>query len=231
MTIPSAPRAMFITMKLLTFWLIRGRLKLIGEKHESHILEFSCSCINSLDDPWSYVSRSGSLSSETRQIIINKIYKEPKTVTQLAKEIGLSQPAIHKHVVELLNEGLIKEVEVPENERAFKREKYYSPTFPVVLKSDLGILEPILMEIVEEVAAIIKKNEDRLKSGFDSTSMPKRLLAFEDLTFFLYKKIIDLTREKFEREGFFPEIPLRKGEKWVFWAEEVDVEENTNVFR
>jgi len=193
-----------------------------------HILKFSCNCINALEDPWSYVSSSGSLSSETRQIIMNKIYKEPQTVTQLAKEIGLSQPAIYKHVAELLNEGLIKEVEVPENERAFKREKYYSPNFPVVLKSDLDILEPVLTRIVEEAAEVIKRNKDRLKAGFSRTSLPKRRWTFEDLTFFLYKKITDLIREKFEKEGFFPEIPLRNEEKWVFWAEEVEVEKNLN---
>jgi len=198
---------------------------------ETHILKFSCSCINSIEDPWSYVSRSGSLSSETRQIIINKIYKEPKTVTQLAKEIGLSQPAIYKHVADLLNEGLIKEVEVPESGRAFKREKYYSPSFPVVLKSDLETLEPILTKIIGEVAKIIKTNKDRLKTNFDRTSLPKRRWTFEDLTFFLYKKITDLIREKFEREGFFPEIPVRNGEKWVFWAEEVDVEKNVNPLK
>jgi DNA-binding transcriptional ArsR family regulator len=193
------------------------------ENGEAYILKYSCSCINSSEDPWSYVSRSGSLSSETRQIIINKIYKEPKTVTQLAKEIGLSQPAIHKHVAELLKEGLIKEVEVPEGERAFKREKYYAPNFPVVLKSDLDILEPILTRIVEEIAEIIERKRDQLKIGFNKTSLPKRKWAFEDLTFFLYKKITDMTREKFEREGFFPKVPLRNGEKWIFWAEEVDV--------
>ncbi len=201
------------------------------EKHEPSILEFSCSCINSSDDPWSYVSRSGSLSSETRQIIINRIYKEPKTVTQLAKEIGLSQPAIHKHVAELLKEGLIREVKVPISERVFKRERYYSPTFPVVLKSDLGVLGPILTEIVEEVSEVIKKKEERLKTFFGKTSLPKRHWAFEDLTFFLYKKITDLTKEKFEREGFFPEIPVRNEEKWIFWAEEVDLEENAGLVK
>jgi len=198
------------------------------ENSETHILKFACTCINSVEDPWSYVSRSGSLSSETRQIIVNKIYKEPKTVTQLAKEIGLSQPAIHKHVVELLNEGLIKEVEIPESERTFKRERYYSPTFPVILRSDLDILEPLLTRIVEETAKIIERNKDQLKTGFDITSLPKRHWAFEDLTFFLYKKITDLMREKFEREGFFPEIPVKNGEKWIFWAEEVDIKENIN---
>lgn len=202
---------------------------MIEEKHEPGILKFSCSCMNSSDDPWSYVSRSGSLSSETRQIIINRIYKEPKTVTQLAKEIGLSQPAIHKHVAELLKEGLIREVEVSISERLFKREKYYSPTFPVVLKSDLGVLGPILAEIVEDVSEVIRKNVGRLKTVFDKTSLPKRQWAFEELTFFLYKKITDLAREKFEREGFFPEIPVRNEEKWVFWAEEVDVEENASL--
>jgi len=198
------------------------------EKHEPHILRYSCNCISSdsVDDPWSYISRAGSLSSETRQIIINKIYKEPKTVTQLAKEIGLSQPAIHKHVTELSKEGLIKEIEVPTREKEFKREKYYSPTFPVILKSDLHVLEPTLTEIVEQVSKTIKKNRSHLETAFDKTSLPKRQWTFEDLTFFLYKKITDLTKEKLEQEGLFPEIPLRNEEKWVFWAEEIDVTEN-----
>jgi len=198
--------------------------------NEGRILKYSCNCINSVDDPWSYISRAGSLSSETRQIIINKTYKEPKTVTQLAKEIGLSQPAIHKHVVDLLREGLIKEAEILESKRVFKREKYYAPTFPVVLTSDLNIPEPILTKITEEIAEIIKKARNQLKISFDKTSLPKRKWVFEDLTFFLYKKIMDLTREKFEQQGFFPEIPLKNGEKWVFWAEEVDVEDNVNSF-
>jgi hypothetical protein len=137
----------------------------------------------------------------------------------------LSQPAIHRHVVELLKESLIKEVEVPERARAFKREKYYAPNFPVILKSDLDILEPILGIIVKEVARIVRKNENRLKTGFNRTSLPGKQWAFEDLTFFLYRKITDLTREKFEQEGFFPEIPVRNGEKWVFWTEEVGLEE------
>jgi DNA-binding transcriptional ArsR family regulator len=199
--------------------------QMIGRKSEAQILKFSCNCINSIEDPWSYVSQAGLLSSETRQIIINKIYREPKTVTQLAKEIGLSQPAIHKHVIGLSKESLIKEVEVSESERAFRREKYYAPNFPVILKSDLDILKPVLMVIVKEVVRIIEENEDRLRRGFNKTSLPKNQWAFEDLTFFLYRKITDLVREKFERDGFFPEIPVRNGQKWVFWTEEVKLEE------
>jgi len=56
------------------------------------ILQFACDCVSSLHgilrDPWSYVSRNGLISSETKEIIINKAYRQPKTVTQLAKEIG-----------------------------------------------------------------------------------------------------------------------------------------------
>jgi len=66
-------------------------------------------------------------------------------------------------------------------------------------------------QLAREEAKIIEKNKDQLKTGFDRTSLPKRHWAFEDLTFFLYKKVTDLLREKFEREGFFPEIPY---EKW-----------------
>ena len=79
----------------------------------SRILQFACDCVSHLHttirDPWSYVSRAGLISNETKEIILNKTYREPKTVTQLAKEIGLSQPAIHKHVQELLANDMLRE--------------------------------------------------------------------------------------------------------------------------
>jgi len=56
------------------------------------ILQFACDCVSHtlqpIRDPWSYVSRHGLISNETKEIILNKTYRQPKTVTQLAKDGG-----------------------------------------------------------------------------------------------------------------------------------------------
>src|SRR4030043_1334728 len=91
------------------------------------ILQFACDCVSHLHDvirdPWSHVSRAGLISSETKEIILNKTYKQPKTVSQLAKEIGLSQPAIHKHVKELLASDMLRIASLTNQEKAYKVEQ------------------------------------------------------------------------------------------------------------
>jgi hypothetical protein len=57
-------------------------------ERKSKGLSFSCGRTD--DDPWSYVSNTGILDAETRLLILENIYKEPKTVTQLANEFLLS---------------------------------------------------------------------------------------------------------------------------------------------
>ncbi|MFQ6042360.1 MAG: hypothetical protein ACE5PV_16000, partial [Candidatus Poribacteria bacterium] len=56
------------------------------EQNSVRILQFACDCVSRLHqtmrDPWSYVSRTGLISSETKEIILNKTYRQPKTVTQ-----------------------------------------------------------------------------------------------------------------------------------------------------
>ena len=98
-----------------------------GIQTSGRILLFACDCVSHLHgairDPWSYVSRAGLISSETKEIILNKTYRQPKTVTQLAKEIGLSQPAIHKHVGELLASDMMREAYLPDEEKSYRVEK------------------------------------------------------------------------------------------------------------
>jgi DNA-binding MarR family transcriptional regulator len=90
------------------------------EQTSGRILQFACDCVSFLHDtirdPWSYVRRAGFISSETKEIILNKTFRQPKTVTQLAKEIGLSQPAVYKHVKELLASDMMREARLPDAE-------------------------------------------------------------------------------------------------------------------
>jgi DNA-binding transcriptional ArsR family regulator len=194
------------------------------------ILQFACDCVSHLHgairDPWSYVSRAGLISSETKEIILNKTYRQPKTVTQLAKEIGLSQPAIYKHVQELLASDMLRESDLPDAEKAYRVEKYYEPNFPVLLQEDVDQLEPACRKVAQRIAEIYWEHRDELQEAFVGCSLESRGYALEHILDFLYSKIRRLGRRILDEQGYFPELPThRDGSRWVYWAEEVEIEE------
>ena len=194
------------------------------------ILQFACDCVSSLHramrDPWSYVTRAGLIASETKEIILNKTYRQPKTVTQLAKEIGLSQPAIHKHVQELLVSDMLREVDLPDAEKTYRIEKYYEPNFPVLFEEDVLQLDPACRKVGEHMAAIYWQHRDDLQEAFAGCSLEGRGYTLEDILDYLYSRIRRMGREILEEQGFFPELLTHPdGSRWVYWAEEVEIEE------
>lgn len=206
-------------------------MSLREDTHSStRILQFACDCVSHLHqptrDPWSYVSRAGLISSETKEIILNKTYREPKTVTQLAKEIGLSQPAIYKHVKELLASDLMREADLADGAKAYRVEKYYEPNFPVLLKEDVEQLEPACRLLAERIAEIYWGHRDDLKSAFAGCSLEKRDYELEDVLDYLYSRIRRIARDVLDQQGYFPELPTHHdGSRWVYWAEELEIGE------
>ncbi len=193
------------------------------------ILQFACDCVSKLHDatrdPWSHVSRAGLISSETKEIILNKTYRQPKTVTQLAKEIGLSQPAIHKHVKELLASDMLRAASMLDSEKTYRVELYYEPNFPVLLSEDLNQLEPICDKIANQIAGLFWQQNEALKDSFKGSSLEKNGYKVEDILDFLYSKIRRQGRNILSDQGFFPDLPVRKdGSRWIYWAEEIDNE-------
>jgi DNA-binding transcriptional ArsR family regulator len=194
------------------------------------ILQFACDCVSflhrSFRDPWSYVSRAGLISSETKEIILNKTYRQPKTVTQLAKEIGLSQPAIYKHVQELLASDMLREAHLPNGEKAYRVERYYEPNFPVLLQEDVARLEPACRKVAQHLAEVYWEHRDELQEAFAGCSLEGRGYTLEDILDYLYSRIRRLGRQVLEEQGFFPQLPKHPdGSRWVYWAEEIEVEE------
>jgi DNA-binding transcriptional ArsR family regulator len=218
-----------ITIKLLG---IKKRVDMASQEKKQtpdRILQFACDCVSHLNqpirDPWSYVSRAGLISNETKEIILNKTYREPKTVTQLAKEIGLSQPTIYKHVKELLASDMMREAHLPDAEKSYRVERYYEPNFPVLLEKDVDQLEPACRKIAERIAEIFWEHKDELEEAFAGTSLEERGYSLENILDFLYSKIRRLGREVLDEQGFFPELPRHQdGSRWVYWAEEIEIE-------
>src|SRR5262245_2996550 len=99
-----------------------------------HDLLFPCECVSArtdnYSDPWAPISRNRLLSDGTKEDILNRLADEPKTVSQLAKELDLSVPSVHKHVNEMLTSELLR-VSI-EREKLHPKERYYEPNFPVV---------------------------------------------------------------------------------------------------
>ena len=123
--------------------------------------------------------------SETRRIILNRIYREPRTSAQIADDLGLSRVVIAKHLKILLEADLIKEVDVSEERRQYKQERYYTVNFPVLTKKDEHELEELLREIGEEVYGVLDKYEGRLREILQEMSMYKKGWRFEDLAPYL----------------------------------------------
>ena len=193
-------------------------------------LQFACDCVSYLHDiirdPWSYVSRAGLISSETKEIILNKTYRQPRTVTQLAKEIGLSQPVIYKHVQDLLASDILREARLPDEEKAYRVERYYEPNFPVLLQEDLARLEPACQKVARRIAEIYWEHRNELQEAFAGCSLESRGYAFENVLDFLYSKIRRMARDVLDEQGFFPRLPVHPdGSRWLYWAEEIGVED------
>ncbi|MGD8758837.1 MAG: winged helix-turn-helix domain-containing protein [Anaerolineales bacterium] len=193
---------------------------------QTRVLQFACDCVSyvhdQVRDPWSYVTRAGLISSETREIILNKTYRHPKTVTQLAREIGLSQPVIYKHVKEMLASEMIREVPIPSSEKAYRVEKYYGPNFPVLLEEDQAEIDPVCRQVAKQVAQVFMQHRDELIGALLRSSLGSRGHIFEQVPYYLYSKIRRMARDILNERGFFPEIPVHgDGSRWLYWAEEI----------
>ena len=194
------------------------------EDPTTHALRFACSCASGAevaDDPWAAISKGGKLKDGTKERILNRIYRRPRTIAQLAQQLGISQPAVHRHISELLASDLIREVNVSEAERASPVERFYRPNFPVVLAEDRAAFQPVLEQLAREFAATFRDSQEALVTAFKWSSLPGHEERFEALLHYLYTTVARLAREQLEREGVLPPWPEHgDGSRWVWWAEE-----------
>jgi len=167
------------------------------------------------------------ISGETKESILNNTYRKPRTVTQLAKKMDLSQPAISKHVKELLAADMLREADLPSNEKAYRIEKYYEPNFPVLLKEDVEQMEPVVQKVAQSIAGVYWKHRNELQEAFQGCSLEEHGYSLEDVLDFFYTKIRRQGRQTLAEQGFFRELPTHKdGSRWTYWAEEMDSDES-----
>lgn len=185
-------------------------------------LRFACECVSSQSgygDPWAGVSQKKLLPDGTKEGILNSIAREPKTIAQIAKELDLSQPSIHRHIGEMIASELLRESE--EWERRYPTERYYEPNFPIVKEDERAEFETACKEMSERVADLFEKRRKQLERSFDKTDLAERGWGFDDIAQYLYASVQRGARELLEQRGALPvREKHRNGVEWIFWAEE-----------
>jgi MarR family len=191
---------------------------------DNHRLRFACACASAVpvaEDPWVAVVNQRKLNDGTKELILNAIYRQPRTITQLAELLGISAPAVHRHVGEMLTSELIAEVDLTAPERRRGGERYYGPNFPVLLASDQATLQPVLEVLAADIAAAFRRRQNALLNAFAQTSLPARGASFDALLHYIYATATRLARERLEAADQLPSWPEHAdGSRWVWWAEE-----------
>src|SRR5215217_7554606 len=92
---------------------------------------FPCECVSGRDeqysDPWAKVAKYGLIANGKKEQILNLVAKQPKTISQMAKELEIAAPSVHAHVTDLLESELLRDSE--ESEKLHPKERYYEPNF------------------------------------------------------------------------------------------------------
>jgi DNA-binding transcriptional ArsR family regulator len=185
-------------------------------------LRFPCECVSvhrGYSDPWASITHNKLLNDGTKERILNSVAHRPKTIAGLAKELGLSQPAIHTHVSDLLSSELLRES--PEWEKRHPAENYYEPNFPIVKARGRAAFDQICKSISREIADSFEKQMRELQRTLPEDAFASGGWAFSDVTHFCYATAQRGARRLLEQRGILPSAQKHQnGAEWVFWAEE-----------
>ena len=186
-------------------------------------LRFPCECVSArggcYSDPWAAVSKNRLLPDGTKEEILNLLVREPKTISQLAKELELKPASIHAHVNEMLKSELLREAS--EWEKKHPTERYYEPNFPVFRAEECEEFEALCQEMAEQVAALFEKRRPRMERAFRRTGFARRGWGLPGVTQCLYANMQRSARTLLEQRGLLsPPKKHANGVEWVYWAEE-----------
>jgi DNA-binding transcriptional ArsR family regulator len=186
-------------------------------------LFFACDCISArpenYSDPWSAIAKKRLIVDGTKEKIINLVARQPRTISQLAKELDMAPPSVHTHIGELLESELVRDS--TEWEKLHSKERYYEPNFPVVWAEDRAEFDAICEELCDGVAKIFEDAAPRFRAAFENTGLQQEGWQFTDVTQYLYACIQRGARQRLEEAGLLqPAETHKNGASWVFWAEE-----------
>lgn len=162
-------------------------------------------------NPWTFLVKPAVV-----KIFTQLDQKGPMTTKQLAQETGLSMTTISRHIQDLLDIELLRPAKIPEEEKKYKVERYYEPSFPIFGEEDRKRIREVQKAVGEKVASVILQNVDDFKTAFEKTAVSRKGWSFEDLCIKFY-----LLRPAYEgfltKAGHLSDPPSRPGDNW-WWV-------------
>lgn len=190
-------------------------------------LEFACECVSArggYSDPWAGLSQKRLLPAGTKEEILCSLASAPKTIAQLARELGLSGPSVFTHVAEMAASELLREADG--QRKRYPAERYYEPNFPVVNRQESACFEGVCEELSNEMASLFERRLGQLREAFERTTLAGHGWTFEDLTHYFFARAQRGARAALEDRGTLPPRSSHlNGVEWVFWAEECQEED------
>jgi len=186
-------------------------------------LFFPCECVSSrtdnYSDPWAAIAKNRMIVDGTKEKIINLVARQPRTISQLAKDLNMAPPSVHTHIGELLESELVRDS--AEWEKLHPKERYYEPNFPVVWTEDRAEFQEICEDLCKRVAEMFEDAVPQFERAFDRTGLEDKGWQFKDLTQYVYTCVQRGARQRLEKQGLLqPAEGHKNGSEWVFWAEE-----------
>src|SRR4029453_883392 len=153
-------------------------------------LFFPCECVSArtenYSDPWAGIAKNRLIVDGTKEQILNIVAREPRTLSQIARELNIAAPSVHAHIGDLLTSELLRDSEV--TEKLHSKERYYEPNFPVIWGSDRDEFREICEEMCDSVAAIFETAKPRFEEAFKKTGLEKKGWTFSDITQYFYAR-------------------------------------------
>jgi hypothetical protein len=158
-----------------------------------------------------------------RERLVGALAERPLTVAQLAQRFGVAQPTLLEQVRRAVRDGLIVEVDVPDEQRRYSSERYYAPAVPVIRAQDRDLLEPACRAIASELAAVLTRNEADLRAAFELTHLAQEGWQIRDLWPYLQDTVFQLALDRVTSfdAGSGPQP------HGLAWVEEIDAIDDT----
>jgi DNA-binding transcriptional ArsR family regulator len=192
----------------------------------SNGLRFPCECVSAksdgYSDPWAEITKNKLLPNGTKEEILNVVAQSPKTLTQIAEELGLTTPSVHTHISDMLKSELLREA--VESEKTHPKERYYEPNFPVFKHEECLEFKGLCEEMSNALVKLFERKRPEMERAFRKTSLAKEGWELSDVTQCLFTNVYRGARNQLEQHGFLAtREPHANGAQWIFWAEEPEV--------
>ena len=153
-------------------------------------------------------------SVTARERLVMALVDGPRTVAQLARAFGLSQPTVLEQTRRALRDELIVEVAAPAGQRRVASERYYALAVPVVRQPDRDLLSPACSAVAQELAGALLRNQGDLLAAFAMTPLAREGWEFAELWPYLNETICQMALEA--AVGFVePRATRPHGLAWV----------------